>query len=170
MAHRVGVDHRVEGKFNSFLRITNVDTKVHLFSLNFKGFFCEISFIGSIIFWQCSEDFGPVISILECSYPSKGGHTFERNSKHWSSRKNQLTFEAFELNPKLYIVRRDSFLTRLGIERPQRNSYAASAILNYNVVEVWYRSGIGIVSVWYRYGIGLVSVWYRSGIGLVSIW
>ena len=99
--------------------------------------FREVSFIGSIIFWQCSEDFGPVISILECFNPSIGGHTFECNSKHLSSRKNQLTFEAFKLNPKWYIFQRDSFLSRPDIERPQRNLYAASAILNYNVVQVW---------------------------------
>ena len=48
-----------------------------------------------------------------------------------NQRKNQLTFEAFELIPISYIVQRDSFLTRLDIEMPQQNLYAASGILKY---------------------------------------
>ena len=48
-----------------------------------------------------------------------------------NKRKNQLIFEAFELIPISYIVQRDSFLTRLDIEMPQQNLYAASGILKY---------------------------------------
>ena len=69
--------------------------------------------------------FRPGYQYFGMFYSRIGGQTFECNSKHWTSRKNQLTFEAFELNPKWYIVQRDSFLTQPDIERPQQNSCAA---------------------------------------------
>ena len=96
-------------------------------------------FLRSIIYWKhyilaVFRRFRPGYQYFGMFYPRIGGQTFECNSKHWTSRKNQLTFEAFELNPKWYIVQRDSCLTRLDIERPRQSLYPASAILKYNTM------------------------------------
>ena len=100
-------------------RCSHFFAKYHLLEALYFGSVPKISARLSV-FWNV---FIPEKGVTHCS------STVQLRSAN--QRKNQLTFEAFELIPISYIVQRDSFLTQLDIEMPQRNLYAASGILKY---------------------------------------
>ena len=100
---------------------------------------CSLYFLRSIIYWKhynlaVFRRFRPGYQYFGMFLSQNRGVTHCSSTVQLRSanqRKNQLTFEAFELIPISYIVQRDSFLTQLDIEMPQRNLYAASGILKY---------------------------------------